>query len=574
MRIPTLSLATLLLAAAAPSANAIFINEAQFISRGGQLNPHLGNVTHVFDQLLDASHAIPFNAVGSIQGCTATYLGAEPYPGPVWILTAAHCLGDGALSRPTADVSFRDWNNVQVAGGPGWIFFHPNRVALPPGLSRASTDLALVRLPRVWWAPLPTTLPNLYDRGNELDKRVTFVGYGRVGVGLQDVSSFWPRSPQRVWGESVVDSLFFDDDHAIGAGYHPSGKTLKWARISFGDSGSAWWQQHDGEWTIIGITHGHEENGSAGTRVSKYASWIKDLFPGAKLFSERMRVTEASPFQSTNYALDAPHGTVYYIVSPDQPGVVGPTQGIWTGAFIPTLVTVPVRSGTGENATLRLRATRINGPCGGVRIEDAVGCVGSPRVGEFRLEFHASDNPSLPSGAWEGKVSFDAIGWHAPYRHRIEVDIDIVHGTRAQVTRYTSFQSTNYAKLASRGTVYYLVPQQTGASGPNTPLALWGGPVTHTTITVKARSAIDQRIVDLRLRANRSDGCYQRQMNDGVSCNGYREGPLTVWFDAKDNTHLPAGIYRGVVHVQAHGWHDRAVNEAIRLDVHIDTLFQ
>lgn len=575
MRQSPFFLAMLTLGAALP-ANAVYINEHQFVARGGQLDFLAADVPRVFDALRTTSREEQFNGVGSLDRCTATYLGSESFTGPIWVLTAAHCVENGALSRREDSLRFFDSSGLLLAGGFGsWVFVHPNRIAPPAGHGGASTDIALLRLPRLnLWGTLPAD-PILYDRDDELDKAVTFVGYGRIGVGNRDVSEYWNLwgGQRRASGQSVVDGIF-EADHGINAGYHASGATLKWARTAAGDSGSAWWQQHDGEWTIIATTNGGNDGGSTGARVAKYASWIEDLFPRARRFSQRMRVTEASAFRSTNYALQAERGHVYFLVSEGQPGVIGPTQGIWTGARMPTMVTVPVRSATGETASVRLRASRSIGPCGLVRMEDGVGCGGLPSFGELNIEFHASDNPSLPSGAWEGTVALDAVGWHAPYRHRVEVDLDIMHGTRAQVTRHGVFESINYANLASRGTVYYLVPQQAGASGPSQPMALWGGAITHTTITVKARSAIDQRMVDLRLRATRGDGCSQRQMNDGVSCYSARQGALTVWYDPKDNTHLPAGLYRGVVHFQARGWHDQALNEAIRLDVNIDTLFQ
>lgn len=565
MRISSVLLASIAIGCALP-AHAIYINESRFTAMGGNLNNLAGTVPHVFDQLRMASHALQFHAVGDINGCTATLLGAEG--NALWVLTAAHCVLNTQLSNRTNNLWFNDRNGNRIAGGwGGWVFVHPKWLSTAGG---GPADIALLKLPRTNWSLSLPEQPIVYDRTSELGKPVTFLGNGIVGVGLQDVTHLW-SGQRRAWGESVVDVIWGEND-AIGAGYVPTGNTSSWARTDSGDSGSAYWQKHDGAWTIIATAASAGDTRQGGARVSSFASWIRDLFPGARLFSERMRLTESTSFTSINYASEAPHGSVYYVVAPGQAGVVGPTRGIWTGAFVPSWVTVPVRSGTGEAAMIKLRANRSTGPCGWVRMEDAVTCGSHSRTGQMQLAFHAADNPGLPSGAWQGKVSFDAVGWHAPaYRHRVDVDLDIVHGTRARVTRNVPFESVNYAVLAKRGTAYYLVPPQPGASGPTT--AIWTGSSAHSTIIVKARSAVTQRIVDLRLRAQRSNGCYWRQMNDGVQCYIYREGPLKVWFDPRDNTALPAGVHRGVAHIQALAWHDPAVREAIRLEVDIDTMF-
>ena len=43
-------------------------------------------------------------------------------------------------------------------------------------------------------------------------------------------------------------------------------------------------------------------------------------------------------------------------------------------------------------------------------------------------------------------------------------------------------------------------------------------------------------------------------------------------FHREDNPHLPAGLHRGRVTVQAHDWMDRDFHQLIELDVDLDTL--
>jgi len=62
------------------------------------------------------------------------------------------------------------------------------------------------------------------------------------------------------------------------------------------------------------------------------------------------------------------------------------------------------------------------------------------------------------------------------------------------------------------------------------------------------------------------------RMEDAVTCQRRSAGPLTVGFHHEDNPHLPAGLHRGRVTVQAHDWMDRNFHQLIELDVDLDTL--
>ena len=64
--------------------------------------------------------------------------------------------------------------------------------------------------------------------------------------------------------------------------------------VAPGDSGSAWWQEHLGHWTIIATTNGGSGSGyggsSTGARVSQYADWIDGIFPEVERWSENVLI--------------------------------------------------------------------------------------------------------------------------------------------------------------------------------------------------------------------------------------------------------------------------------------------
>ena len=135
------------------------------------------------------------------------------------------------------------------------------------------------------------------------------------------------------------------------------------------------------------------------------------------------------------------------------------------------------------------------------------------------------------------------------------------------MTKDAPWQSPNFASAATRGTVYYLVPPQAGASGPTA--GIWSGVKTHSTIRVLAKEASTGFEREIALRAWRNNGCYWVRMEDGASCYLAQMGPVWVGYYEADNADVPAGTWRGVAHLRAKGWHDWAVDEPIRLDVDI-----
>jgi hypothetical protein len=206
-----------------------------------------------------------------------------------YILTAAHCLKYKSEITPI-EREFWSWDGKLIARGKGTLYVPPERINPPQGHGGASTDIAIMKLPKI---AVPTyqdggivEQPILYDGSNEKGSVVEFVGYGIWGVALDPNGGYGPANgPRRLWGASIIDRIF-EADHGIGATYVPKGKTEYWARSSSGDSGSAWWQDHQGRKVIIATTNGHGSTHSTGARVSKYIPWILSIYPQARILSK------------------------------------------------------------------------------------------------------------------------------------------------------------------------------------------------------------------------------------------------------------------------------------------------
>lgn len=271
------------------AANAMVINQNVFIANGGDLSNVAETIKYANLKLRERSYATPYFTVGQIPGCTATWMGNDD-TGKAYILTAAHCVSYNGLETAT-NTYFRAWDGTIIAQGEGTIYVHKNRINKPNGMGGASTDIAIIKIPAVGTLyddqGKPVEKPIIYDESNELNKEVQFVGYGSWGVGIHSNGAYFPyKGDRRLYGESVIDGIW-ELDHGIGACFEPKGKTKSWARLAPGDSGSAWWQKHDGIDTIIATTNGMGTYSSTGARVSKYASWIKSIYPDVELFSKQ-----------------------------------------------------------------------------------------------------------------------------------------------------------------------------------------------------------------------------------------------------------------------------------------------
>ncbi|MGL4906140.1 MAG: trypsin-like serine protease [Plesiomonas sp.] len=269
------------------TANAVVINEEIFRDNGGDPNNVARDIKYHNEPLQNKSYDLPYLVVGSIPGCTATWLGNDR-AGWTYVLTAAHCV-PYQTEETIINTYFKSWDGKTIASGSGVAYVPSVRINIPQGMGGASTDIALLKLPTID-IPIddnghPLQRPVLYDGTQEYGRTVSFVGYGTWGVGLDQSDSYKPtQGDRRLKGNSTINSIF-ELDHGIGSTYAPKGTTRDWARVAGGDGGSSWWQHHNGVETIIATTNGGHSMLSTGARVSKYTSWIKSIYPDARLLN-------------------------------------------------------------------------------------------------------------------------------------------------------------------------------------------------------------------------------------------------------------------------------------------------
>ncbi|CAL8475306.1 Hemolysin-related protein [Caballeronia sp. S22] len=267
------------------SAQALYIDEATFKSYGGDVSNVANSIKTHNNTLRSFSYQAPWSGVGDLGGCTGTWLGDKA--GWSYILTAAHCSGYSA-TETSVNRTFTAPGGRVIASGQGTAYVPPQRVNIPQGLGGASTDIAILKLPSrnplLDAAGRPLERPILNDAMDEQGRDVIYVGYGAWGVGMQD-NGFWPQDGERrLYGRSRIDRVF-ESDYGIGAAYQPVGPSPSWARVASGDSGSAAWQIRDGKAVIVGAINTYSEYVSNAARVSKWAGWIKSVYPDARFLS-------------------------------------------------------------------------------------------------------------------------------------------------------------------------------------------------------------------------------------------------------------------------------------------------
>ncbi|MEK7490237.1 MULTISPECIES: hemolysin [Cupriavidus] len=275
-------------------ANAVVIDEDTFRRNGGDMRNVGASIRTANEKLQKHSTEKPWLAVGQLNGCTATWLGNKD--GWAYILTAAHCVFSSATEMPVRltatetplQLTFKGWDGGIVASGLGVAYVPRERINIPANMGWASTDVALVKLPLLRplkdKAGIPVERPILNDRDDEKGRAVMFVGYGDWGVGLNE--GYGSESgARRLYGRSKITS-FSENDHGIGASYKAFGPSANWARVAAEDGGSAWWQIRDTKPVIVATTHVGHSRASIGTRISKYANWIRSIYPEARFLSE------------------------------------------------------------------------------------------------------------------------------------------------------------------------------------------------------------------------------------------------------------------------------------------------
>lgn len=550
-------------AVCAGSAHAVKINDAAFVSKGGNLADINGTAPAAFDMLRTASLSSQFLPVGRIGNCTGTWLGSEgDY---AWVLTAARCVPNTHLVDAAEDLVFTNHAGVALAGGAGSTsYVHPNRLTRPSGVTATGTDIAMVRLKRL---PASNTqapaAPVLYDGTAESTKPVSFVAYGSAFAANRQVNAVWPTTGERrAWGDSIIDGTN-NAGHALFANFS-AGSATRWAGVDPTDAGSAWWQERDGQWQIVATTSGGSTLQSHGTRVSKYAKWINDLFPGARLSSEAApptfdapEVTNDKTFQSANEGW-----RIGFVNAPDQPLVNMPSGMTHADIYGETWFRTPLVNDAGEQRFVTLRATRLNG-CGSERsMNNAIGCV-ADAVSILRVRYVAANNPDLPVGTWRGRIAIDGRFYNdKSFRKRFDIDI-AVNGSAPRV------HALHFDSIAPAD-AYFTVPTQSAVVGPTV-----GTNVSATgdsLITVNARNAITQAVVPVKLRANRNNSCNDVAMNNAVVCANQTASTLKIRFDASDNPGLPAGRYVAQFNVQARAWRNKTFNTTIPVKVDVNLL--
>lgn len=301
-----------------PQAHSVIISDDVFMENGGDLKNIPGTIAKAMEPLRQKSYDTQFQSVGILDTggvlCTATWIGDAEDSNSVFLLTAAHCT-EGTQQKGTAKYKFTDFSGGVTAAGEGIYVTSPYRFSHTPGFGGASTDIALIKLPKIAdicdasgkKIPQPV-LYDLSDLEGEINKEVWFAGYGLWGTGTGDSNyDYQPAfGTRRAAGASIITDIF-ENIHGISANFEPhSGRTTsKWARLTSGDSGSAWWQKHQGIWTIIATSNGTGGSYSTGARVSLYTNFIKSVYPQARFLSNAS--TEATSHVRISTCLKHPH---------------------------------------------------------------------------------------------------------------------------------------------------------------------------------------------------------------------------------------------------------------------------
>lgn len=284
---------------ASSDVSALVLNNNYFEASGGDTNNVAGTIDAGFSDARQRSVELPFHAVGAFGQCTGTWIGNDEEFDKTYFLTAAHCFDDSATETSTS-MTFTDYDGNVVASGTATFHVPPERVNVPSGFGGASTDIGIIELTGrttiLSFDGQPIRAPLLYDGVHELGKQVTFNGYGSWGIGSEGSNGglFPSTGARRALGTNVIDSIF-EMDHGISATFNAPGEgdaTPRESAVASGDSGSAWWQQHGGVWTIIGTTNGGSGSSygafSTAARVSQWVDWVESIYPDVQLFSEEV----------------------------------------------------------------------------------------------------------------------------------------------------------------------------------------------------------------------------------------------------------------------------------------------
>ncbi|MBF6639109.1 hypothetical protein ITX54_20815 [Rouxiella silvae] len=433
---------------------ALVMNNPTFINNGGHLSNVNNTMEHAYEPLRKESYSARFDAVGKIYSCSSTWLGDSKDGTKSYILAAGHCMDFNSPGEATKAYhgEFRDRHDRLIAKD-GVYYTGPYRTHRPEGMGGVSGDIGILVLNKK--APMldeqgkPLNKPWIYDGSREMDKPVELVGYGNWGVGQAAVrpsdnpnDDFSPQQgSRRAWGQSYINELF-EKDYALGAPYHPEQVSKAWARLAPGDSGSAWWQQHNGFWTIIGITKTGVEEASYGVRVSKYVDWIKSIYPDVNTLSQMTTVNEKQTLTLPDFSKDLADSSVTYIV-PKQSNATGPTVPDWDlGKGYSEIIVTLSNIKTGHNQSIKLRAWR-NVGCANAPMNSATGC---GKASPLELKYAEEDNKTLPEGHYKGTFNLLAQGWHdTNYRNNLLLAVDLnIQGHQTDKPLYPIYQQGHH----------------------------------------------------------------------------------------------------------------------------------
>ena len=430
---------------------AVVISNSAFIKNGGNPSNIHTTIEDAYEPLRKQSFAFQFDAVGKIYGCTATWLGDSNDGRTSYILTAAHCAeyNDPSASTGRYTGQFRDRHDRLIAED-GVYYLGPYRVNRPAGFGGASTDIAILALNKK--ANMQDDRGNmlsppwLYDGNAEKGKAVSLVGYGDWGTGHvspknnSSDESFTPEAgSRRAWGESYIDDIW-EMDHGMSAPYHPEKTSAAWARLSPGDSGSAWWQNHHGFWVITGTTNGGAEYSSNAARVSKYIGWIKTIYPEARTLKEMTTINAEEARLLPDLSQAVSEGAVAYTLPP-QTSAIGPTATDWDLGQGYSEIQLNLREvNSAEYHQVALRAWRDVG-CAKAPMNSAVSCGNGKST--LVLKYYPEDNKNLPAGRYKGEFYIQAQGWHdTQYKNTLMLNADI--NVEEETINHYSFYKEGY----------------------------------------------------------------------------------------------------------------------------------
>lgn len=633
-------LLTLLLpcALAVSDARAIVINEHAFQRLGGKLADIEGTAALVDQQLLEDSRKPRFHSAGLLKlggidrpGChqtNATWLGEDA--SFVYLLAGASCLsgqGDHARTR-LAQVEFLDWRGLSVVSGEARIFFPPHGNA---------TTLALVRVPRPVDKPLDLLRPllppvwiNASYRFRDLQVNQPFASMEVVGYGQGGVGNIARAVSARRFGIAVRKAFDARVPNLMYLDYDARTDTDSWARAGLEDDGSGWYERHDREGMLTGLTYGFSVTRSRtrAARVAPYARWIEGLYPGVRIsretahafngsWAEAYPLTERRALITTDLSLDG-------LTGQRRQGLYFPVPSVASGweelTEPPPPPPPPIRSGTPGHTSfqvkvkdeqssvetlLTLRGQKMT-PCAGLlAMNDSHDCA-EGGDGRLMLSYWPEDNPSLARGrVFVGTFEIGAVFDRGPEGSALRftrpdvwrVDLRIATREQGRVTATTPFQwdyqgavhragaalkdgevrrpnRFTFKVLAQSG-VQEPVEVQTNKAQPYRLIAVLAHDVLQQTSDWQPVSpnSFDRHMPTttrvVHLRAKLGGGCGE----SGPCAPQDWKRRLTISFAKEDNPELPAGIYRGRFDIDgSHVSGAGAEQNKLSVEVDIDTL--